>query len=140
MPNEEKMTLNERRKYLRVQQKRYYTANRKERSQLLDEMVCATGLHRKALIQLIHSDLKRKMRGKQRRRVYGSDVEDALRIISESYDGICAERLADHAFIILVESHHRRAQAPAFCSGDGGGLAAFHEQPPRCWWSPDQFR
>jgi hypothetical protein len=94
MPNEEKMTLNERRKYLRVQQKRYYTANRKERSQLLDEMVCVTGLHRKALIRLIHSDLKRKMRGKQRGRVYGSDVEDALRVISESYDGICAERLA----------------------------------------------
>jgi hypothetical protein len=80
MPNEEKMTLNERRKYLRVQQKRYYTANRKERSQLLDEMVCVTVLHRKALIRLIHNDLKRKMRGKQRGRVYGSDVEDALRV------------------------------------------------------------
>ena len=82
MPNEVKMTLNERRKYLRVQQKRYYMANRKERSQLLDEMVCVPGLHRKALIRLIHNDLKRKMRGKQRERVYGSDVEDALRVSS----------------------------------------------------------
>lgn len=94
MANEEKMTLNERRKYLRMQQKRYYLANRKERSQLLDEMVAVTSLHRKTLIRLIGSDLKRKLRHKQRGRVYGSDVEDALRVIQESYDGICAERLA----------------------------------------------
>ena len=31
MPNEEKMTLNERRKYLSMQQKRYHAANRKVR-------------------------------------------------------------------------------------------------------------
>lgn len=94
MPNEEKMTLDERRKYLRMQQKRYYPANRKERGQLLDEMESVTGLHRKALIRLLHSDLKRKLRRQQRGRSYGSDVEDALRVILESYDGICAERLA----------------------------------------------
>jgi hypothetical protein len=94
MPNEEKMTVNERRKYLRMQQKRYYAANRKERGRLLDEMGTVTGLHRKALIRLIRSDLKRKLRGKQRGRVYGCDMDDALRVIQESYDGVCAERLA----------------------------------------------
>ena len=94
MPNEEKMTLNERRKYLRMQQKRYYAANRRERGQLLDEMGTVTGLHRKVLIRLMHSDLKRKLRCKQRGRAYGRDVDDALRVILESYDGICAERLA----------------------------------------------
>jgi len=93
MPNEEKMTLNERRKYLRMQQKRYYAANRKERGRLLDEMGAVTGLHRKALIRLMRSDLKRKLRYKQRGRSYGSEVDDALRVILESYDGICAERL-----------------------------------------------
>ena len=94
MEKEDKMTLSERRKYLKKQQNRYYAANRKERGRLLDEMGSITGLHRKALIRLMHSDLKRKLRSKQRGRVYGSDVEDALRIIRESYDGICAERLA----------------------------------------------
>jgi hypothetical protein len=94
MEKDDKMTLNERRKYLRKQQNRYYAASRKERGQLLDEMGSITGLHRKALIRLMHSNLKRKLRQKQRGRVYGSDVEDALRIIRESYDGICAERLA----------------------------------------------
>jgi hypothetical protein len=94
METEDKMTLSERRKYLRKQQSRYYAANRKERGRLLDEMRSITGLHRKALIRLMHSDLKRKLRQKQRGRTYGSNVEDALRIIRESYDGICAERLA----------------------------------------------
>jgi len=94
MEKEDKMTLSERRKYLRKQQNRYYPADRKERGRLLDEMGSITGLHRKVLIRLMHSDLKRKLRSKQRGRVYGSDVEDALRIIRESYDGICAERLA----------------------------------------------
>jgi len=94
MEKEDKMTLNERRKYLRKQQSRYYAAGRKERGQLLDEMRSITGLHRKGLIRLMHSDLQRKLRQKQRGRTYGSDVEDALRIIRESYDGICAERLA----------------------------------------------
>jgi hypothetical protein len=94
MEKEDKMTLNERRKYLRKQQSRYYAGDRKECGRLLDEMRSITGLHRKALIRLMHSDLKRKLRQKQRGRTYGSDVEDALRIIRESYDGICAERLA----------------------------------------------
>jgi hypothetical protein len=94
MPDEEKMTLNERYKYLRGQQKRYCLANREERGQLLDEMGTVTGLHRKVLIRLMRSGLKRKVRRKQRGRTYGSDVEDALRVILESYDGICAERLS----------------------------------------------
>ena len=94
MEKEDKMTLSERRKYLREQQNRYYPADRKERGRLLDEMGSITGLHRKALIRLMHSDLKRKLRSKQRGRTYGSDVEDALRIIREGYDGICGERLA----------------------------------------------
>ena len=94
MEKEDKMTLNERRKYLRKQQSRYYAADRKGRGRLLDEMRSITGLHRKALIRLMHGNLQRKLRQKQRGRTYGSDVEDALRIIRESYDGICAERLA----------------------------------------------
>lgn len=115
MEKEDKMTVSERRKYLRKQQNRYYAADRKERGRLLDEMGLITGLHRKALIRLMHSDLKRKLRNKQRGRTYGSDVEDALRIIQESYDGICAERLAgnlvkmaqelqEHAEMVVTEN------------------------------------
>jgi hypothetical protein len=38
-------------------------------------------------------NLTRKPRGRQRGRVYGPDVDDALRVIAESTDYICAERV-----------------------------------------------
>jgi hypothetical protein len=87
------MTIDERRKYLRKMQKRYRPAGLRERGQLLDEMTAITGLHRKSLIRLMNSDLGRRPRRKQRGRTYGPDVDDALRVIAESMDYICAERL-----------------------------------------------
>jgi hypothetical protein len=93
MPYEEKMTIHERRKYLKVQQKRYRQANRKERGRLLEEMRSITNLHRKTLIRVMNQSLERKPCSQQRGRTYGNAVDDALRVILESYDGICAERL-----------------------------------------------
>lgn len=93
MSIEAEMTIDERRKYLRKVQKRYWPASYKERGQLLDEMEAITGLHRKSLIRLMHSDLERRSRRKQRGRTYGAEVDDALRVISESMDHICPERL-----------------------------------------------
>lgn len=93
MPKEEKMTLDERRKYLKIQQRRYKKDKRKERTNLLSEMEETTGLHRKSLIRLMKSDLKRKVRIKQRGTTYGAEVDDALRVIAESFDYICAERM-----------------------------------------------
>jgi predicted nucleic acid-binding protein len=93
MSTEEEMTINERRKYLHRMQSRYRTANRQERGQLLDEMEIVTGLHRKSLIRLMGGSLARKRRQRQRDRVYGADVDAALRVIDESLDYICAERL-----------------------------------------------
>lgn len=52
-----------------------------------------TQLHRKSLIRLLGGDLTRKKRRKQRSRTYGAEVDDALRVIAESMDYICAERL-----------------------------------------------
>jgi len=94
MPNEEQMTINERRKYLRLIRKRYLKTSKLERGWLLDEMEVVTGLHRKSLIRLIASDLKHKPRRKHRGRTYDPEVDDALRVISESLDHICAERLS----------------------------------------------
>lgn len=93
MSTEEKMSLDERRKYLRRMKKRYAQATRKERGQLLDEMEAVTELHRKSLIRLMKGSLERKPRRKQRGCTYRSDVDDALRIIAESLDYVCAERL-----------------------------------------------
>jgi len=93
MSIEDKMTIDERRKYLRMMQKRYLQAGRKEQGQLLDEMEAVTELHRKSLIRLMRSSLTRRPRRRQRGRTYGPEVDDALRVIAESMDYICPERL-----------------------------------------------
>ena len=93
MSIEDKMTIDERRKYLKKMQERYLQADRKERGQLLDEMEAVTELHRKSLIRLMKGSLERQPRRRQRGRTYGPDVDDALRVIAESTDHICAERL-----------------------------------------------
>ena len=93
MSTTEKMTIDERYKYLRMVQGRYLEADRREQQALLDEMEKMTGMHRKSLIRVMGSEIKRKHRQKQRSRVYGMEVEAAVRVIGESLDWVCAERL-----------------------------------------------
>ena len=90
---EDKITIDGRRKYLRMMQKRYAQADRKERGRLLDEMHSVTELDRKTLIRLMNGSLRRQPRNRQRGRTYGPEVDDALRVIAESMDYICPERL-----------------------------------------------
>ena len=99
MATEEKMTIDERRKYLRRMKRRYIKATRQGRSQLLDEMMYITNLDRKTLIRLMSSDLERKPRQRQRGRIYGAAVDDALRLIAKTLDYICAERITPHLTI-----------------------------------------
>jgi hypothetical protein len=93
MSHEDEMTIDERRKYLHKMQRRYRKADRAGKAVLLDEMTAVTGLHRKTLIRLMKMPLARKKRCRQRGRTYGPEVDDALRVIAESHDHICAERL-----------------------------------------------
>jgi hypothetical protein len=53
MRNDEKMSLDERRKYLKLVAPRYGRTNKAERGRLLAEMEAVTGLHRKSLIRLM---------------------------------------------------------------------------------------
>jgi hypothetical protein len=94
MSPEERMTIDEQRKYLHKMRIRYWQArNRAERSQLLDEMEQVTELHRKSILRLIHGELARKPRQKQRGKTYGNEVQAAVRAIARSLDYPCAERL-----------------------------------------------
>jgi hypothetical protein len=93
MPADDEMTIAERRKYLRLIQSRYVHAKRGERGRMLDEMEKVTHLHRKSLTRLMHRDLARRSRRRQRGRSYGHQLDLALRIIAESVDYVCAERL-----------------------------------------------
>jgi hypothetical protein len=62
MPTEERMTLNERWKYLRLVRERRVEASKLERGRLLDEMEAVTRLHRQSLIRLMSGSLERKSR------------------------------------------------------------------------------
>lgn len=88
------MTITERRTYLARMRPRYLAADRPGRSQLLTEMQAVTGLHRKSLLRLLNAaSLARQPRTRQRSRTYGATVEDAIRLIWETLDYVCAERL-----------------------------------------------
>jgi hypothetical protein len=93
MTTEEKMTLDEVYKYLRLMKPRYLQADRAGKSALLDEMEMVTGRHRKSLIRRLGGSVQRRSRAHERERTYKADVDLALRRIWESYDYICAERL-----------------------------------------------
>ena len=94
MPTEDEMTVTERRKYLKKMNPLYLKAQRSEQSRMLTEMEQVTGLHRKSLLRLLHaSTLERKKREKGRGRTYGLAVEQAILVVWESLDYLCAERL-----------------------------------------------
>jgi hypothetical protein len=93
MSAEERMTIDEKYKYLRTMQKRYRTAKGKEKGVLLDEMVTVTGLHRKSLLRLLKGEIRRQPRRKQRGKTYGAEVKAVVAVVAESLDWICAERL-----------------------------------------------
>lgn len=93
MTVEDRMTIDERRKYLRAMQKRYRGARRGEKSWLLDEMEAVTGQHRKSLIRQMRGELERKPRRRQRGPRYGAEVAYVVGVIAESLDWVCAERL-----------------------------------------------
>jgi hypothetical protein len=60
----------------------------------LDDLEVLTGLHRKSVVRLLGgASLERQPRRRQRGREYGAAVDDALRVIWETLDYVCAERL-----------------------------------------------
>jgi hypothetical protein len=87
------MAIDERRKYLLIMRQRYVLAERPERSRLLDEMAQVTALHRKRLRRRLAGELTRQPRARERTRTYQAPVVAALRVIAESFDYLCAERL-----------------------------------------------
>jgi hypothetical protein len=138
---EEKMTIDERRKYLRIMRRRYIKAGRKEQAQLLDEMEATTGLHRKSLIRLMNSDLERRPRSKERGKTYGPEVDDALRIIYESFDYICAERLTPN--LVRMANHlaaHSEMEVSPLLLGQLGQISISTVERRLDWIRQDQPR
>jgi hypothetical protein len=93
MTTNDDMTIDEMYKYLRKIQPLYQKADRKRKGHYLDEMESVTGRNRDYLIHILKGPLKRRKRQRQRTRTYKADFDRILRVIYESYDDICAERL-----------------------------------------------
>ncbi len=56
-------------------------------------MAQVTALHRKSLVRLLAGELTRQPRRLERARTYQAPVTAALRVIAESFDYLCPERL-----------------------------------------------
>ena len=101
------MNIDERRKYLQHMWERYHYASKGNKTMLLDEMEAVTGMHRKSIIRLMKGRRGRKKRARERGKEYGTEVEDALRVIARSLDYPCAERLQPNlVFMALQLSAH----------------------------------
>ena len=101
MTIDDAMTLDERNKYLRMMQPRYQQAQtRAAKSGLLDEMRLVTGLNRDYLVQKLHHPIRRHPRRRERGKIYGPAVDEALTKIAQAQDHICPERLVGY----LVET------------------------------------
>ena len=115
MSNDEQMNIDERRKYLHLVRPRYQEAGRQGKGDLLDEMVAVTGLERKTLIHLMNGSLERQPRTRERDKLYKASFDDTLRVIYESFDYICAERLTPNLVWMAqhLEAHHELETTPA---------------------------
>ncbi|MFN2233490.1 MAG: integrase [Anaerolineales bacterium] len=112
MSETDPMDVNERRKYLHKMWGRYREASKTEKGKLLDEMEAVTGLHRKTLIRTLNGRLSRKKRSRERGKVYGVEVDDAVRVIARSLDYPCAERLQPN-LVWMAEQLNRHGELRA---------------------------
>jgi hypothetical protein len=104
MRADDAMTINERRKYLTKMQMRYRQADRRTRGALLTEMEAVTGMHRKSLLRLMaQRSLTRVRRRTERGTIYGPDVQRVVRVVWDSLDCLCAERLTPQ---LLTTAQH----------------------------------
>jgi len=86
---------------------RYKAARRGEKGRILDEFCQTTGMHRKAAIRLLRGMRSLKAGRQRRRRKYGPEVAEALRLVWEVGDRMCGKLLAGAMFGLLeaLERH-----------------------------------
>jgi len=94
LPKEVEVTRGSILEYAEALRSRYFRAARKEKGKMLDEFTEVTGLHRKAAIRLLNRQgqpVTSKRRGRKRK--YGTEVTEALRVVWEASDRLCSRRL-----------------------------------------------
>jgi hypothetical protein len=80
--------------YAEAIRERYLRSDKKNKQKILDEFTAATGLHRKAVIRLLHRPLKASgAKRKGRPSLYDLEAMAALRFAWEAADRLCSKRL-----------------------------------------------
>jgi len=90
-------------------QPRYLKASRKDKKQILDEFIAATGYHRKYAIRVLkHRPKLKGLKKPGRQKVYDAAVIQALTTIWEICGRICSKRLKPFIpeMITVLERHH----------------------------------
>jgi len=80
--------------YAEAVRSRYFRAGKKAKTEILNEFVATTGMHRKAVIRLLNRRGRssgNKKRG--RPRLYGHEAMAAVRVVWEASDCLCSRRL-----------------------------------------------
>lgn len=113
----EKMSIDERFKYLRLMHERYDRAKgRRAKQELLDEMQEMTGLSRKHLISRMNRPGPiHQTRSRERERLYDQPVESAVSIVADALGWICGQRLKP----VLVSTAQHLARFGELELGDG---------------------
>lgn len=141
MPKEEQLNIDERFKVIRMTQRRYRDASRDDKQLILDELEPLLGLHRKSIIRLLAGDGLRHPSQAKRSRGYSVKLDDALRVISEAHNHICAELLQPNLVSMaeVLAQHHelelteelRQELATVSVSTVGRYLARLRQDEPR---------
>ena len=90
-----------------------------EKGKMLDEFTQVTGLHRKAVIRLMHR-LRQPGTGKRRGRPrkYGTVAAEGLRVVWEAADRLCSKRLQPFvAEMVKVLRQHGEQRFDAYTEG-----------------------
>lgn len=87
------MDLKDRRIYMKIVQKRYLKASRKEKGQILDEIVRNLGIHRKAANRLVRSDLSKPRKSRDPFYIYSTKTLFLLEVLWKETDFLCSTLL-----------------------------------------------
>ncbi len=98
LPKGGKVTRHSITEYAEAVRVRYFRASKKAKTEMLNEFVATTGMHRKAVIRLLNR--RNRSTGKKRAgrpRLYGLGAMAALKVTWEATDCLCSRRL--HPFL-----------------------------------------
>src|SRR6202790_5503114 len=108
-----RISMSARREVMSAVAERYWSAKRTEKGRILDELCATMGWHRKHAVRVLRQHETIMPNGiqapRERKRVYGAAIKDALTALWEASDRVCGKRLVVMIPILVpaLERHGR---------------------------------